>query len=337
MRTIGERNDTGEGRQTSARLRLAADWYFIAAVLLSVLWCLAFSKVDLSFFAPYFFTDMGHQLCNFEGAFHGEILYRDFWENWAPGTFYLNALAFKIFCVSIYSTKLLLAIVTAGSAVLLYMVSRHVVPRPVALAITAISLLWGNSTLNVPYSGWFSNCFGLVALWAFAGYVTGERHRLTRLAFSGLALGLSFSCKQNVGSLGLLAISTAAALQAQINERNGRPEVSPASSGSRIFFSFLILLSLLVLVFVSGVVLPMSLWNTLYMADLRPAAQEFIVFFLPVWVLNCFVLVWGVRLTVRRPRGADLAALFREMAQAEVALAAGFAIVVAPWFIYFSR
>ncbi|MBI4721008.1 MAG: hypothetical protein HY770_07285, partial [Chitinivibrionia bacterium] len=130
------------------------DWCFAAIVLVSFAFCLVFSLIDLNFFSPYFFSDLGHQLYNFKMTAMGEVPYRDFWENWAPGTFYLNALAFRIFGVSIYTTKLLLAVIIAVSSTTLYLICRNVVPRPVALTAALTSLLWGNFTLNVPYSGW---------------------------------------------------------------------------------------------------------------------------------------------------------------------------------------
>jgi len=208
---------------------------------------LLFSKFDLAFLDVYIFSDTGHQLYNYKMTLLGEVPLRDFGENWAPGTFYLNALAFKIFGVSIYSTKLLLAICMVISATALFCIARKLMPEPVALAVSVTSLLWGNLTVNTPFSGWFANCFGLIALWAFFQYLDAAKGKTLWLAIAGVALGLTISFKQHIGVLGFGSIAFAVALNAQTREAAGREATEDESSGAGCYRYLLILFNFVLL------------------------------------------------------------------------------------------
>ncbi len=303
-------------------------------LLVSTVFCGLFSKVDLGFHFPYNFTDLGHQLYNYKMTALGEAPYRDFWENWTPGAFYLNALALKVFGMNIYSTKLLLAITVIVSIMTLFSLSRRVVPEPVAAATTAVALLWGNFTLNIPYSGWFSTCFGLLALLWLVKFFENNDRSLRWLLLTGFALGGAFSCKQNIGGISLLALATALAFGTCALE-------SPAdmvSSGCprKGLFLFLNLVLVLALLIPTCIVLPFLFIRTLMTAGLKAGFGHQLLFFAPVLLLDLGIILILSRVLARKET-AVVRCLFLRLVRREVVLLAGFGLVVLPWFVYFSE
>lgn len=312
-----------------------AKYYLPIVILASGFFCVLFSTFDLGFIDVYNFSDLGHQLYNYEMTLRGEVPLRDFWENWAPATFYLNAFAFKVFGVSIFSAKLLLAIFIAVSATTLFCISEKVMPRPVALVVALVSLLWGNFTVNLPYSGWFSNCFGLLALLWFIKYLGASRGKYFWLAATGLALGLTFSFKQHIGVLNLVAVAIATAVSVQIMEDRGS-ETEPADAKSSRFFRSLIILFDIALLLPGYVVFPLLFLKQLHASYRALDAKAFVVFLVPVFVVNSLILASLFNTSAYRNKKGDFRKLFRALLKRESALAAGFAVAVVPWFVYFS-
>ncbi len=312
-----------------------AKLYLPIVILVSSFVCIFFSTFDLGFIDKFNFSDLGHQLYNYEMTLMGEVPLRDFWENWAPATFYLNAFAFKIFGVSIFSAKLLLAIFIAISATTLFCISEKVMPKPVALAVALVSLLWGNFTVNLPYSGWFSNCFGLLALLGFVKYLGASKGKYLWLAATGVALGLTFSFKQHVGVLNLVAIAIATAVSVQIMENWGSKTQSDGS-GNFPHFRYLIILFDIALLLPGYVVFPLVFLKQLHTSYRTLDAKAFLVFLVPVFIVNSLILASLLKTAVYRNEPGDFRKLFWALLKRESALAAGFAASVVPWFVYFS-
>jgi hypothetical protein len=261
----------------------------------------------------------------------------DFWTNWwAPASFYIGALAFKLFGASIYSANLLLAIVMIVSAAALFCISERVMPKPFALVVALVSLLWGNLTLNFPYSGWYSSCFGLLALLGFIKYLESTDRKLLWLIITGMGLGLTFSSKQHIGALNSLAIAVATAVSVCIAKSERIPRESESSENPSFFRRLLI--ACYFVVFLPGhILIPFMLLKARYSSEGGIDAQTFVIFFLPVLVINLIAVLILFQAPALSQKNTDYRELFVALIKRELALAVGFLLVVAPWFIYFSN
>ena len=317
--------------------RLRDKFNFIVVILSSAFFCLYCAKFSLEFIIIYRFLDLGHQLHNYELTFLGAVPYIDFWANWwGPASFYLNALAFKLFGVSIYSVNLLLATVMVVSTAALFCISERVVPKPVALIIALVSLLWGNLTLNLPYSGWYASCFGLLALLGFIKSLESTHRKSLWLMATGMALGLTFSFKQHIGVLNSVVIAVAAALSLFMAEGRDR-QIGPAAPRNPVFFRRLTILCYLLLLLPGHIIIPSMLLRARYLSEAGIDGRIIALFFLPVFIINIVLLMVLVQAPLFSQRSADYRSVFVTMVKRETALMAGFLLVVAPWFAYFSK
>jgi hypothetical protein len=296
-----------------------------------------FAKYDLEFVIFYRFLDLGHQLHNYELTLLGKVPYVDFWANWwAPASFYLNALAFRLFGVSIYSANLLLAIVMIISTTALFCISERVMPKPIALAVALVSLLWGNLTLNFPYSGWYASCFGLLALLGFIKYLESTDRKLVWLVVTGMGLGLTFSSKQHIGALNSLAIAVATAVSVCMT-KGGDLRIECKASGKPSFFRRLLISCYFILLLPGHVIIPFVLLRARYSSEGGFDAKTFVIFFLPFFIINLIVLMILFQAPALSSKNTDYRALLITLIKREMALAAGFILVVAPWFMHFSN
>jgi hypothetical protein len=309
------------------------DPWLLATALVSLLVCGLAARYELELIAPYRMADLGHQLYAYELTSRGKIPYLDFWTNWwGPASFYLNALAFAVLGPSLRSANLLLALSIAVSATALYCVSKRVTPRPLAFAIAATALLWGNLTLNLPYSGWYANLFGLLALVSFARHLESERRGLAWLVATGFLLGLAFSAKQHVGVLDFAAIAVATALGSGVPGRHAAQGAAVRSRASQ----RLVWLATLGLLTPGSLVFPWLLLSERMRAGLAPDALILLLFVLPLLVVNALAGL-AIRHQRRSTREViDDRAWLSALLVRELVLLGGFALAVAPWLVWFS-
>jgi hypothetical protein len=305
-------------------------------VLTSLLVCGLAARTQLELVNPYRFADLGHQLYGYELTWRGQIPYRDFWTNWwGPASFYLNALAFALLGPSLLSANLLLALVIAISASALYCISRRIAPRPLAFAIAAVALLWGNLTLNLPYSGWYANGFGVLALLAFARHLESERRGLAWLLATGGLLGLAFSAKQHVGLLSLAAIALAAALAPGVAPAAAPPARDPGPGRARPS-PLVARLAALALLALGVLLVPSLVLAERVRSGSWPGARSLLVFVLPVLVVNALGGVAILRGSRSARTAADRRTRLAGILARELALLLGFALAVVPWLVFFS-
>jgi hypothetical protein len=138
-------------------------------------------------------------------VFHGQVPYRDFESLYSPGLAYVHAGLFAITgSPSLLAPRVLALAARAAIAVLLYVMARPLVRRPIWAAAPALVLLLGIDDAPVrwePHPGWLSTLFGLLAAWCLS-------HQPARrwLLAGGAAAALAYVFKQNTGVFILAAI-----------------------------------------------------------------------------------------------------------------------------------
>ncbi|GAB4350082.1 MAG: hypothetical protein Kow0099_33440 [Candidatus Abyssubacteria bacterium] len=309
---------------------IRAKAYLLAFFIVAGTYCVLTSWVDPTF--PITFPDFGLELYISERTYSGVTPYLGFWQIWAPAAYYVGALAFKLFGVSILSARVLYAIVNVVSAALLFLASRRIAPKPLAFAVAVVFLIWSSVNANIPYSGWFAICSGMGAMLALikAHETPANRHLWTIAA--GVLLGLTFAFKQQIGGLTSLAAAVVLATGVYMTaSRSTRPKAESAP-----LFRHLAAVLFLGILAPGYLALPALLSEQVHAAGLSLDIRYFAVFIVPLLMVNTFAL-WLIIRSLARNDASDYRMLIRRMVAGETALAGGFAATVAPWFLYFSH
>src|SRR2546427_8296869 len=142
----------------------------------------------------------------------GEVLYRDFFSFFTPGSYYFLALIFKIFGSSIIVARTTLVIIGAVASSITYLLSRRVCSRQTALLTAAIV-----TVTTLPYRflvlhNWDSTLWACLAVYCAVRLL--ESPRWKRAFAVGSFASLTFLFEQSKGAglclglgLGLLAIA----------------------------------------------------------------------------------------------------------------------------------
>lgn len=146
--------------------------------------------------------DEGIVLQGAERILHGEVPYRDFFSFYTPGAYYIVAAFSKLFGYSLTVARASLAIGGGCSAAIVYVVSRRVCSRPMALFAAALTTIDAFPYRFLVLHNWYSTflcCFALYAavrlfeskttFWAFA---MGSLASLTVLVEQSKGAGLGF-------------------------------------------------------------------------------------------------------------------------------------------------
>ena len=120
-----------------------ADWGI--ALMLFVATCL---YLRLSYNHLYLDFDEGFGLQGAQRILHGEVLYRDFFSFYTPGSYYWLALLFKLFGTSILVVRGALVVYGGVFSVLTYFIARRVCSRFNSVLATLPAVLVG-------LTGWF--------------------------------------------------------------------------------------------------------------------------------------------------------------------------------------
>lgn len=157
------------------------------------------------------FQDEGIVLQGAQRILEGQVLYRDFFSFYTPGSFYAMALVFKIFGNSYLAARTLLPIFGGVFSVLTYLLARRVTSRWIALLAVYMFLVIGLPYRFLHLHNWDSMVLAYLALyssvrfweaprqcWAFA---TGTLVSLTALFEHSKGAGLLAGLTLGFGAL----------------------------------------------------------------------------------------------------------------------------------------
>ena len=149
---------------------------------------------------------IGYSIAPAERVLQGEVPYRDFLFNYTPGVLWVNALLMKAFGPTLMTTRIGLFAFKLSSLIALFFVGRRLTNQWIALIPVGLTLAWlGYGQVFNVYPDQYLILFALVGLMCLLRY--DESDRCSWLVSCGLATGLVFLFKYNVGVL-LLAAGT---------------------------------------------------------------------------------------------------------------------------------
>jgi hypothetical protein len=147
-----------------------------------------------------YFLDLGQRVLD------GAVPYRDFTTYYTPGIFYLFAVMFKLFGTNLLVIRYLFAILRGLTALLLYGLTRRVAPWPLAwLPFVIVFALDRWPIEPEPHPSWPAIVACLLSMELIVRHLTSGR--VLWLALAGLAAGVAYLFKQNVGAFVALAIA----------------------------------------------------------------------------------------------------------------------------------
>jgi hypothetical protein len=152
------------------------------------------------------FVDEGYFLDLSQRVLDGALPYRDFTTYYTPGIFYLFAAAFKLFGTNLLVVRYLMAVIRGLCALLLYLLTRRVAPRPLAWLPFALVFLFDAWPVETePHPSWPSLVACLLTMDLLVRHLSTRR--LYWLALAGAAAGVAYFFKQNIGAFTALGVA----------------------------------------------------------------------------------------------------------------------------------
>lgn len=129
----------------------------------------------------------------------GLVPYRDFPIHSSPGSFFAQALIFKIFSPSLIVGRLSVVAIGTSIIILLFNITKYLVSSIYFAVIPSILFIfWGVSHLRHPWYGWYGLLTGLLFAYFMLKYIKIKKNRYLFLA--GLFCGITIFMKQNLGT-----------------------------------------------------------------------------------------------------------------------------------------
>jgi hypothetical protein len=187
-------------------------------------WPATLAVTGLAFALFLSFVDYGYELSD-EGTVlyqilrthRGERPYLDFHTGYTPAVFYLNALLFDWFGVSVLPIRVGLALANSAAVLLIFRLSLRLAPvlesacAGLAYAVFLPFFAGQFASFNIPYPAWYAVTAWLATELAMVRAC--ETGRRSWLAVAGALAGVAFSFKPNTGVLALGALVLAQCLR----------------------------------------------------------------------------------------------------------------------------
>jgi hypothetical protein len=155
--------------------------------------------------ATWIDLDEGIILQGAQRILEGQVLYRDFFSFFTPGSYYLLALVFRVFGDSYVVAHTLLAVVGAAFSPITYLLSRRVCGRQASLLVTALMMITALPLRFVVLHNWDSTLWACLTLYCAVRLLETCSLRWAFAAASFASLTVLFEQSKGAGLLlGLL-------------------------------------------------------------------------------------------------------------------------------------
>jgi hypothetical protein len=203
------------GSELAARLYRHSDLAVAALLLLAAFAYFAgTANIDLDVVDEGYFSYTAARIAS------GEVPHRDFVLIYGPGAFTVNAQLFRLFDGEILAVRYLLAALRAAAVALVYLIARHLVPRPFALLGSALAAAyWGRLiwTLTTPYAALYTLPLCLLSAFLLLRGLWCARRRY--FFWAGVAGGAGLLFKQSLAAPFAYAMVLALCGSAMLSER----------------------------------------------------------------------------------------------------------------------
>jgi hypothetical protein len=173
----------------------------IAVFGITVLYLLPFLRFTV------FNADEGITLQGAQRILHGQVLYRDFFGFYTPGSYYWDALIMRIFGSSIGSMRLMLIMEGGALSTVTYLITRRTCSAAISFAVALLT-----SIASLPLSfyiqhSWDSSLLASITVYLSARLI--ERPRLSRSVVVGCMVCVTMLFEQSRGGGLLLGLALA--------------------------------------------------------------------------------------------------------------------------------
>jgi len=207
----------------TANVRLRERAAFVAVPVVHVVYGLLFYDKALNTF------DEGWMVYAAERIADGQVPYRDFFLHTTPASYYILAALYELFGPSLIVGRLAALVVTAVTALLLYVLARKTASKWPALAAALCYTFWSTGQWNVYWYTPVAFLFGLFALLGVARHYASTGR--TALVAAGVAVAGAYAAKQNIGAALALGIVVALLVNGRRNLRGALASVAAFVSG----------------------------------------------------------------------------------------------------------
>jgi hypothetical protein len=241
-------------------------------LMLAVVWAASAAYLDIYLRQGWTAFDAGMLAQEALRTLHGQVPHRDFGDLYTGGLPYLDALAFRLFGVNLFSLRIPLFLFFLGWVPSVYFIARRFAAPLAAGALTLLAVAWSVPNYAEAMPSWYNLYFATWGVLALLRYTETKRNKWLWIA--GLCGGLSFLVKIS----GLYFIAAGLLFFVFHEQSVARNSAANAGRGGISYPLFA----------TGGLTLFLTLLTSLIAQ--RPTAGEFFQFVLPSGCLVAFLL-----------------------------------------------
>jgi 4-amino-4-deoxy-L-arabinose transferase-like glycosyltransferase len=170
-----------------------SDGYAIVLFVLSALYLLLFRRYTTMD------PDEGIILQGAQRILQGQVLYRDFFSFFTPGSYYLYALLFKVFGSSIVVARTALAVIGAGCSVISYLLVSRVCSRATGILLAILLTLTTLPYRFLVLHNWDSTLWACLALYGAVRMLEAPSWKWATALGSFVSLAILFEQSKGAG------------------------------------------------------------------------------------------------------------------------------------------